>query len=54
MCVCACVCVCVCVYMYVYLNSYVLIVVNSLPNISNGFKGGIREDSDIGASIRYC
>ena len=40
--------------MRVYLNSYVLIVFTSLPNISNGLKGGIREDSDIGANIRYC
>ena len=37
-----------------YLDCDVLIVVNSLSNISNGFKGGIREDSDIGANIRYC
>ena len=37
-----------------YLDCDVLIAVNSLSNISNGFKGGIRKDSDIGANIRYC
>ena len=41
-------------YSYVYLDCDVLIVVNSLPNIFNEFKGGIIEDSDIGANIRYC
>ena len=41
-------------YCYVYLDCDVLIVVNSLPHISNGFKGRIREDCDIGANIRYC
>ena len=69
-CVRVCVCMCVCVnelkfilcmcerlaieYCLVYLDCDVLTVVNGLPNISNGFKGGIREDSDIGANIRYC
>ena len=67
-CVRACVCVCVneliqkfilftcerLVYCYVYLDCGVLIVVNSLPHISNGFKGRIREDCGIGANIRYC
>ena len=62
-CVRSCVCVnelkfifCTCerlVYCYVYLDCDVLIVVNSLPHISNGFKGWIREDCDIG-DIRYC
>ena len=67
-CACACLHACMCVnelkfilytcerlvYCYVYLDCDVLIVVSSLPHISNGFKGGIREDSDIGANIRYC
>ena len=67
-CVCVCVCrhvcvnelkfiLCTCerlVYCYVYLDCDVLIAVNSLPHISNGFKGRIREDCDIGANIRDC